>query len=150
MRLDVGQLLAKIWTSLSTGGHVVSFLCVFLVLLSKLVRYMAYCSAPSVPPFACAVYAGKQARRMILKNRFDPNIVDWLCFSWVKPVDAFKYTLLSLALELPLSELGWREVPFQSYMKQIPPIDSWRHVYWGRRNFHLLMPALNLVSLLEW
>jgi hypothetical protein len=73
--LDVGQLLAKIGTSLSPGGHVVSFLCVFLVLLSRLVRYMAYCWALSVPPFAYTAYAGKQARRRILEDQFDPNIV---------------------------------------------------------------------------
>jgi hypothetical protein len=34
-------------------------------------------------------------------------------------------------------------------VKQIPPIDSWHKVHSDRSNFHPLMPALTLVSLLE-
>ncbi len=57
VRLDVSQLLAKVGANLSPGGHVARFF--FLVLLSMIVTYMAYRSAPSVPPYAYAAYAEK-------------------------------------------------------------------------------------------
>jgi hypothetical protein len=34
-------------------------------------------------------------------------------------------------------------------VKQIPPTDSWHQVDSDRRNFHPLVPALSIVSLLE-
>jgi hypothetical protein len=42
-----------------------------------------------------------------------------------------------------------REAALDLFVKQIPPTDSRHQVDSDRCNFHLLMPALTLVSLLE-
>jgi hypothetical protein len=45
---------------------------------------------------------------------------------------------------------GCREAALHIFVKQqIPPTDSWHKVDSDRCNFHPLMPALTLVSLLE-
>ncbi len=44
---------------------------------------------------------------------------------------------------------GCREGALNLFVKQIPPTDSRRQVDSDRCNFHALMPALTLVSLLE-
>jgi hypothetical protein len=44
---------------------------------------------------------------------------------------------------------GCREAAFRLFVKQIPPTDSWHEDDSDRCNFHPLMPALTLVSLLE-
>jgi hypothetical protein len=42
-----------------------------------------------------------------------------------------------------------REAALHLFVKQIPPTDSWHQVDSDRYNFHPLMPALTIVSLLE-
>jgi hypothetical protein len=44
---------------------------------------------------------------------------------------------------------GCREAALHTFVKQIPPTDSWHQVDSVRCNFHPFMPALTLVSLLE-
>jgi hypothetical protein len=44
---------------------------------------------------------------------------------------------------------GCREAALHLFVKQMPPTDSWHELDSDRCNFHLLMPALTLVSLLR-
>jgi hypothetical protein len=60
-----------------------------------------------------------------------------------------KVLRLSIGLKLSNPELGCREAALHLLVKQISPIDFWHEVESDRGNFHLLMPALTLVSLLE-
>ncbi len=64
----------------------------------------------------------------------------------VKPGDAFENTAFEQWFE---NVRGCRKAGLHLFVKQIPPTDSWHQVDSDRRNFHPLMPALTLVSLLE-
>jgi hypothetical protein len=64
----------------------------------------------------------------------------------VKPGDAFKNAAFELWFE---NVRGCREAALHSFVKQIPPTDSWHQVDSVRCNFYPFMPALTLVSLLE-
>jgi hypothetical protein len=64
----------------------------------------------------------------------------------VEPGDAFKNPASELVFE---NVKGCREAALHIFVKQIPPTDSWHQVDSDRCNFHPLMPALTLVSLLE-
>jgi hypothetical protein len=59
-----------------------------------------------------------------------------------------KMPRLSVGLKLSNHKLGCREDAIRSFVKQIPPTDSWHQVDSDRCDFHPLMPALTLVSLL--
>jgi hypothetical protein len=63
-----------------------------------------------------------------------------------KPGDALENTAFEQLLE---NVKGCREAALHFLVKLIPPTDSWHQFNsdWG--NFHPLMPALTLVSLLE-
>jgi hypothetical protein len=64
----------------------------------------------------------------------------------VMPGDAFENIALKQWFE---NVGGCREAALQLFVKQIPPTDSRHRVDSDRCNFHPLMPALTLVSLLE-
>jgi hypothetical protein len=64
----------------------------------------------------------------------------------IKPGDAFEYIAFEQWFE---NVRGCREADLHLFVKQIPPTDSWHHVDSDRCNFHPLMPALTLVTLLE-
>jgi hypothetical protein len=64
----------------------------------------------------------------------------------VKPGDAFENTAFEQWFE---NVKGYREAALPSCVKQAPLTDSWHNVDSDRFNFHHLMPALTLVSLLE-
>jgi hypothetical protein len=64
----------------------------------------------------------------------------------VKPGDAFGNTAFLQWFE---NVKGCREAALHFFVKQIPPTDSWHQFDSDRCNFHPLMPALTLVSLLE-
>jgi hypothetical protein len=57
--------------------------------------------------------------------------------------------ILSVGLNFPNPELGCRKAALHLFVKQITGIDFWHQFDSGRCNFHLLMPALTLVLLLE-
>jgi hypothetical protein len=60
-----------------------------------------------------------------------------------------KILRFSGSLELPNHKLGSKEAARHLVVKQMPPIDSRRQIDSGSCNFHFLMPALTLVSLLK-
>ncbi len=60
--------------------------------------------------------------------------------------DAFENTAFEQWFE---NARGCREAALHLFVKQIPPTDCWHQVDSDRCNFHPLMPALTLVSLLE-
>jgi hypothetical protein len=64
----------------------------------------------------------------------------------VKPGDAFINTEFDQWFD---NVKRCREAALHLFVKQIPPTDSWHQVDLDRCNFHPLMPALPLVSLLE-
>jgi hypothetical protein len=64
----------------------------------------------------------------------------------VKPRDAFENSAFYQWFE---NVRGCRAAALHLFVKQIPPTHSWRQVDSDRCNFHPLMPALTLVSLLE-
>jgi hypothetical protein len=64
----------------------------------------------------------------------------------VKPGDAFENNAFWQWFE---NVRGCREAALNLFVKQIPLTDSWHQVDSNRFNFHPLMPALTLVSLLE-
>jgi hypothetical protein len=64
----------------------------------------------------------------------------------VTPGDAFENNAFEQWFE---NVRGCREAAIHLFVKQIPPTDSWHQVDSDRCNFHPLMPALTLVSLLE-
>jgi hypothetical protein len=64
----------------------------------------------------------------------------------VKPGDAFENNAFLQWFE---NVRGCREAALHLFMKQIPPTDSWHQADSDRCDFHALMPALILVSLLE-
>jgi hypothetical protein len=64
----------------------------------------------------------------------------------VKPGDAFENTAFEQWFEYVR---GCREAAIHLFVKQIPPIDRWHKVDSDRCNFHPLMSASTLVSLLE-
>jgi hypothetical protein len=63
-----------------------------------------------------------------------------------KPGYAFENTAFEQWFE---NVKGCREAALHLFLKLIPPTDSWHQVDSSRRNFHPLMPALTLLSLLE-
>jgi hypothetical protein len=60
--------------------------------------------------------------------------------------DAFENTAFEQWFE---NVKGCREADLYIFVKQIPPTDSWHQVDSDRCNFHLLVPPLTLVSLLQ-
>jgi hypothetical protein len=64
----------------------------------------------------------------------------------VKPGDAFENTAFEQWFE---NVKGCRETALHLFVKQIPPTESWHQFDSDRCNFHPLMPASTLVSLLE-
>jgi hypothetical protein len=64
----------------------------------------------------------------------------------VKPGDDFENNAFEQCFE---NVRGCREAALHLFVKQIPPTDSWHRVDSDRCNFHPLMPALTLVTLLE-
>jgi hypothetical protein len=64
----------------------------------------------------------------------------------VKPGDASENTAFEQWFE---NVRGCTEAALHLFVKQIPPTGSWHKVDSDRCNFHPLMPALTLVSLLE-
>jgi hypothetical protein len=58
------------------------------------------------------------------------------------------FKILHFSSGLKMSQ-GCREAALYLFVKQIPPGESWHQVDSDRCNFHPLMPALTLVSLLE-
>jgi hypothetical protein len=57
--------------------------------------------------------------------------------------------ILRLRSGLKMSGVGCREAALHLFVKQIPPTNSWHQFDSDRCNFHPLMPALTLFSLLE-
>jgi hypothetical protein len=64
----------------------------------------------------------------------------------VKPGDAFEDSAFEQLFE---NVKGCREAAVHLSVKQIPPTDSWHQADSDRCDFHPLMPALTIVSLLE-
>jgi hypothetical protein len=64
----------------------------------------------------------------------------------VKPGDAFKNSAFEHWFE---NVNGFRKAALHLFVRQIPPTDSWHQFDSNRCNFHFLMPASTLVSLLE-
>ncbi len=70
----------------------------------------------------------------------------WRHFITVKPGDAFEIIAFEQWFE---NVRGCREAALHLFVKQIPPTDSWHRVDSDRCNFHPLMSALTLVTLLR-
>jgi hypothetical protein len=64
----------------------------------------------------------------------------------VKPGGAFENTAFEQWFE---NVKGCTEAALHVFVKQIPPTDIWHQADSDRCNYHPLMPALTLVSLLE-
>jgi hypothetical protein len=60
-----------------------------------------------------------------------------------------KILCLSVGLKLPSHKLGRREAALYLFLKQISPTDFSHQVDSDSCNFHLIVPALTLVSFLE-
>jgi hypothetical protein len=65
----------------------------------------------------------------------------------VKPGEAFENIAFEHWFE---NAMGCREAALHLFVKQIPPTDSRHQLDSDRCNFHPLMPALTLGTLLEW